>query len=558
MFLKGKEDNVVSGGCGKEFTPDMNRFFRHNPAVTPMAQTQTILASRGSGILLPVFSLPSAFGIGNVGPGAHDFLDFLHRGRQHYWQILPLGPTSQVFGHSPYMSFSSLAGNPLFISPELLIKDGLLDKMVPGQDPLSEYLVDYATVSTTMKKVLATAWQRFQQKKDCQDILTTFSRQQPWVEEHSLFLALKSTFRQSAWQCWPEEIRTRDTAALTQARTELTDEIRGETFHQYLFYTQWQALREHARQREIALIGDLPIYVALDSVDVWANQEIFDLEPATGLPRHVAGVPPDYFSKTGQLWGNPLYRWQSTDPAVKEQLYNWWEQRFRTLFSQVDLVRIDHFRGFADYWSVPADEKTAVNGTWLPGPGASFFQEMKKRLGALPCIAEDLGTITPAVDILRRELDFPGMRVLLFGFDGDAANVHLPQNYDRATVVYTGTHDNDTAVGWYLSPETPPEARKRAKQYANRDNDDGASFHRDMLYLALSSVADTAILPMQDVLGFGNDCRINVPGTTKNNWRWRCAQRFITDELADWLAGQTGLFNRVRQKRPGNKQEERE
>ena len=520
--------------------------------------TRNVLTSRGSGILLPVFSLPSESGIGNLGSGAHRFLDFLSRSRQRYWQILPLGPTSQVFGHSPYMSFSSLAGNPFFISPELLIKEGLLDRMLSGQGRLSEYLVDYGTVSTTMNKVLATAWQKFQQQTDCQDVLAAFSQQHPWVREHSLFLALKNTFGLRAWQRWPEEIRTRDKAALDLARAELKDEIQHETFHQYLFYTQWHALREHARKREIALIGDLPIYVAQDSVDVWANQEIFDLNPATGLPRHVAGVPPDYFSKTGQLWGNPLYRWQTGNPAVKEQLYDWWELRFKTLFAQVDLIRIDHFRGFASYWSVPADEKTAVNGKWLPGPGASFFQEMKKRLGALPCIAEDLGTITPEVNELRQELDFPGMRVLLFGFDGDAANIHLPQNYDRNTVVYTGTHDNDTAVGWFLSPDTPSDARKRAKKYANQGNDEASHFHKDMLYLALSSVANTAILPMQDVLGFGNDCRINVPGTTKNNWQWRCASRFITDELADWLADQTFFFNRGRQKRSENEQESRQ
>lgn len=502
----------------------------------------SILNSRGSGILLPVFSLPSASGIGNLGPGAYHFLDFLHRARQRYWQILPLGPTSPVFGHSPYMSFSSLAGNPLFICPELLQQEGLL-ATVP-QDQFSEYLVDYQKVSVMMQEVLTLAWQQFRKEKGHGDALAAFSQQHPWVEEHGLFLALKKKFRQTAWQDWPNEIRSRDTKSLKQARMDLKEEIEQHVFHQYLFYTQWQALRERARRQAIALIGDLPIYVALDSVDVWANQAIFDLDPATGQPLHVAGVPPDYFSKTGQLWGNPLYRWQSRDPEVRQHLLAWWEQRFKTLFAQVDLIRIDHFRGFAAYWSVAAGEKTAVNGKWEPGPGAAFFQEMEKRLGSLPCIAEDLGTITPEVVTLRQQLGFPGMRVLLFGFDGDPANIHLPQNYGRNTVAYTGTHDNDTAVGWYLSPDTPAEARKRAKQYANQENDDASSFHRDMLHLALSSVANTTILPMQDVLGFGNDCRINVPGTTANNWRWRCAPRFISDELANWLGDRTRFFNR--------------
>ncbi len=499
---------------------------------------------RGAGILLPIHSLPSPCGIGNIGPAALSFIDFLANAGQAYWQILPLGPTSPAFGNSPYMSCSSLAGNPLFISPELLLEQSLLKVTEITGDGFSEYLVDYPLVTKFNEKILRLAWQRFSGRSTGSE-LEQFKRNAPWVHDYALFLSLKNHYQQAPWFSWPAEIRLRDNQALARAAAELEDEINYHCFVQYLFFSQWQALRRYAEDKGIRIIGDLPIYVALDSVDVWVHQEIFELEKASGRPTSVAGVPPDYFSPRGQLWGNPLYRWHARSEQVKKHLYDWWQQRFEAIFAMVDIVRIDHFRGFSSYWSVPAREKTAINGKWKKGPGISFFQEMENRLGPMAIIAEDLGTITPEVEQLRDDLGYPGMKILLFAFDGNTKNSYLPHNYTHNCVVYTGTHDNDTAVGWYLSQTTQPEARRRAKRQANQDNDDAASFHRDMIYLAYSSVADLAVIPMQDVLGFGNDCRMNTPGTTEGNWRWRCAGRFITDELAAWLHDITTFFNRL-------------
>ncbi len=504
----------------------------------------TDLRQRSGGVLLSVSSLPGPYGIGDLGPGSLDFIDFLARSGQKYWQILPVGPTSPMFGNSPYMSFSAFGGNQLFISPELLIEQNLLQKSdLPAAD-FSEYTVEYESLIGWKKKILNLAWHHFQANGPGKT-LDDFRSQHLWVNDHALFLALKRYYKQKPWYHWPGEIRFRKQSALQQATEVLSGEIDQAVFEQYLFFRQWEKVHSYARTKNIQIIGDLPIYVGLDSVDVWANQEIFDLNPKSGRPKNIAGVPPDYFSTTGQRWGNPLYRWSSRSKTVNERLYDWWEQRLRQTFNQVDVVRIDHFRGFESYWSIPAKEKTAINGIWKKGPGKPFFQEMERRLGPLPIIAEDLGVITPAVEKLRDDLGYPGMKILLFAFDGKPDNGYLPQNMQRNCVVYTGTHDNDTAVGWYLASEVTHDSRRQAKRQANKTNDDASSFHRDMIYLAHSSVAALSIIPMQDVLGFGNDCRMNIPGTTDGNWNWRCAQRFITDDLADWLRGSTEFFGRL-------------
>ncbi len=495
-------------------------------------------------MLLPVFSLPCPRGIGDLGPGATAFIDFLAAAGQSYWQILPLGPTAPVFGNSPYMSSSAMAGNPLFISPDLLVSDGLLRAEELAGSGFSEYVVEYDRVTPWKQHLLSIAWRRFREDSDSRDRLASFVRDHPWVREHALFLALKKKFRDRGWLRWPRDLRHREEDALQRASAELADEVEYGCFAQYLFGRQWQRLRKYARGKGILLIGDLPIYVAMDSVDVWANQEIFQLS-RSGRPTAVAGVPPDYFSRTGQRWGNPLYRWHSRRQGVREKLYNWWEERLRNIFRQVDLIRIDHFRGFEAYWSIPAKEKTAVRGTWVRGPGKSFFRAMEQRLGRLPVIAEDLGLITDRVRKLRDDLGYPGMKILLFAFDGNPDNSYLPHNVERNSVIYTGTHDNDTAVGWYLSPDVSSGARHMAKRYANRTDDDASTFHLDMVYLAHASPAVLSILPLQDVLGFGNDCRINTPGTTRGNWRWRCAQRFLTDEVALRLRESTELFGRL-------------
>jgi 4-alpha-glucanotransferase len=499
---------------------------------------------RSSGILLPISSLPGPYGIGDLGPSAFSFIDFLSRAGQKYWQILPVGPTSPIFGNSPYMSFSALGGNPLLLSPELLVRQTLLHESELPTADFSPYTIDYDRVLPIRKTLLRLAWQRFQGRGD-RAVLEKFKKNNPWVHDHALFLALKKKYKHTPWYKWPKDIRFREGSALKQATIELADDLACAVFVQYLFFRQWDRLHGYAQDHDIHIIGDLPIYVALDSVDVWANQEIFELNEKSGRPKAVAGVPPDYFSATGQLWGNPLYRWNSRSNAVKDHLYDWWQQRLTSIYTMVDMIRIDHFRGFESYWSVPAREKTAIHGSWKKGPGLRFFREMERRLGPMPIIAEDLGIITPAVEKLRDALGYPGMKILLFAFDGTPDNSYLPQNFTNNCVVYTGTHDNDTAVGWYLRPDIRPEVRRQAKRQANQFNDDASTFHRDLIYLAHSSVAGISIIPMQDLLGFGNDCRMNTPGTRDNNWQWRCAGRFITDDLADWFGDVTAFFGRL-------------
>ncbi|CAK8715438.1 MAG: 4-alpha-glucanotransferase [Candidatus Electronema aureum] len=505
---------------------------------------------RTSGILLHISSLPSQYGIGDLGLGSHAFIDFLARSGQSYWQVLPLVPVSPAFGNSPYMSGSAFAGNTLLISPDLLIRDGWLrqEELPSLPAEFSEYLVHFEAVAAWKEQVLARAWQSFQNKNDGVQQETFFNEltnRLPWLRNYSLFTALKQQFNQQGWFDWPEELRQHQPEAIEAAEQEFQQNIRRCQFEQYLFFQQWQELHRHAAANRVQIIGDLPIYVALDSADVWADQDIFMLSPKTGHPTHVAGVPPDYFSKTGQLWGNPLYRWHSRTAEVKQRLLDWWEERLRAILSVVDVIRIDHFRGFEAYWSVAAKEETAMNGSWQKGPGLRFFKEMEKRLGSLPVIAEDLGVITQEVEALRDDLGFPGMKILLFAFDGKSDNAYLPQNMITNCVVYTGTHDNDTAVGWYLSGEVAASAKQQAKHCANRSDDDTSRFHEDMIYLAQSSVAALCLLPMQDVLGFGNDCRMNTPGTASGNWRWRCASRFITDALAEQLRQSTILFGRL-------------
>jgi 4-alpha-glucanotransferase len=503
--------------------------------------------TRSSGVLLHISSLPSPFGIGDLGSGSFDFIDFLARSGQRYWQVLPLGPTNEVFGNSPYMSSSAFAGNPLFISPEQLILDDLLGKDDLPPSAFSEYLVDFGQVTAWKKEVLKRTWHIFQEQTSLAGqnrFFTKLTDDHHWLKKYSLFMALKQRFGQQGWLQWPEEIRRCLPGAVQEAEKELEQEIRYFQFEQYLFFRQWENVHGYAQEQGIQIIGDLPIYVGLDSADVWADQKIFTLSPETGEPTHVAGVPPDYFSDTGQLWGNPLYRWESAG-AVQEKLFSWWSQRLQAVLSTVDLIRIDHFRGFESYWSVPAEEETALNGIWKTGPGIAFFQTMEKQLGGLPIIAEDLGIITPAVEKLRDDLNFPGMKILLFAFDGNPDNAYLPQNITRNCVIYTGTHDNDTAVGWYLSEQVSAHAKELAGLYANCPDTDAAGFHKQMIYLAQSSVAALCILPMQDVLGFGNDCRMNRPGTARDNWQWRCAPHFITETLAAEFRNATALFGRL-------------
>lgn len=504
-----------------------------------------ILLQRSSGILLPIFSLPCPHGIGDIGPSAHAFLDFLKQSGQSCWQILPLGPTNPLFGNSPYMSSSAFACSPLFISLDVLVEEGLIRKGEIGDHIFSEYSVDYQEVAVFKQRLINLAWERFRTQPLNLTRLKEFVATHPWVHHYGLFEALKKHFHDAPWFTWPDPLRHRESAALADAADFHKSFIDYVVFEQFLITRQWQRLREYANSLGITLVGDLPIYLALDSADVWEHQQLFQLDRHKGLPTHVAGVPPDYFSPTGQRWGNPLYRWDADDPLIVTALWAWWEQRLRHNFTFVDTLRIDHFRGFESYWAVPAEEETALNGCWQPGPGKAFFHAMEQRLGGMSIIAEDLGSITPEVEELRNDLGYPGMNILLFAFDGDPNNSYLPYNIEKKSVVYTGTHDNDTAVGWYLNPDVPQISKQRAKGFANRADDHAGSFHHDIIYLAMGSPANLAILPMQDILGFGNDCRLNVPGTTANNWQWRCAQRFINEEISSWLHEQTTFFGRL-------------
>ena len=502
-----------------------------------------VISERSSGILLHVSSLPGPYGIGDIGNG-YDFIDFLAQSGQSYWQILPLGPTSPVFGNSPYMSFSAFAGNSLFISPQLLVKQGFLLEGDLAPVEFSKYFVEFEQVIDFKTKLLEKAWSRFCAQSNHTE-LNNFKANNHWLNDYALFMALKKKFNQEPWYEWPRDLRCANKKSLLIAAHELAETVHYFCFEQYLFFSQWMELKAYAYEHGIKIIGDLPIYVGADSVDVWANQKIFELDIKTRKPVRIAGVPPDYFSDTGQRWGNPLYRWNTRKNEVRKQLYEWWYKRFSAVFSLIDVIRIDHFRGFEAYWSIPAEDETAEHGKWKKGPGINFFREIEKRLGNLPVIAEDLGIITPEVEVLRDSLGFPGMKILLFAFDGDQNNAYLPYNFSRNCVVFTGTHDNDTAVGWFLDPDVSYAAKKQMKKFANLQNEEASSAHRDLTYLALSSSAVLCILPMQDVLGFGNDCRMNKPATTEGNWLWRCTPENLNIEVSSRLKEQTAFFGRV-------------
>jgi 4-alpha-glucanotransferase len=493
------------------------------------------LFPRSSGILLHITSLPSEFGIGDLGDFAYRFVDFLVEAGQQVWQILPLSPTIQC--NSPYSSYSAFAGNQLLISPTRLVKDGFLleeDLRVLGELP-SFAQVDFAAAAAFKTKMLSIAFERFRRSEACtiiDDWEAFCTTQQWWLNDFALFAALIRHFGNDNWVTWDIGLVQRQREALSHWRKKLEREIEQEQFAQYLFFRQWQQLKEYANVRGVRLFGDMPIFVSHGSADVWANQGLFTLDDL-GRRTVVAGVPPDYFSKTGQLWGNPLYRWD----RLAETDYRWWVQRIRTAFQMCDLLRIDHFRGFEAYWEVDASAKTAINGRWVKGPGANLFQAIRKQLGELAIVAEDLGLITDEVHKLRDAFEFPGMRVLQFGFDSVADGFHRPENYPANSVSYTGTHDNDTIMGWYL-------ARQKAKlkngtrdlldKYLSSDTQ-AASVHWQLINMVFNSASHTTIVPMQDVLGLGNEARMNLPGEAQGNWGWRLLADQLTDAVANNL-----------------------
>lgn len=490
---------------------------------------------RSAGILLHPTSLPSACGIGDLGPAAYAWVDNLARARQSWWQILPLGPTG--YGDSPYAVFSAFAGNPNLISPELLAREGLLAAGEFAARWPADH-VEYGPIIAYKAGVTAQAWDHFQAGRGDAALRSAFeefcAQEAGWLNDFALFMALKEAHGGISWHEWPDELVQREPAALEQARQDLAEEMELHRFRQFLFYRQWRALKEHAQQRNVRLIGDLPIFVADDSADVWTNPELFLLDRER-RPAVVSGVPPDYFSQTGQLWGNPLYNW----PAHKRSGYAWWTARLRAALAQVDLVRLDHFRGFEAYWEVPAGQPTAENGRWVKGPGADFFTVLRDQLGGLPLIAEDLGVITPEVRQLRQQFDLPGMRILQFAFGGAPERRFLPHRHERHTVVYTGTHDNDITHGWYQTL-TADELHFFRRYAPSTDND----VSWDLIRLAWMSVADHAIAPLQDVLSLGSAARMNYPGRASGNWRWRFRADMLTKPLLDRLAELTEIYER--------------
>jgi 4-alpha-glucanotransferase len=494
---------------------------------------------RSSGILLHPSSFPSRFGIGDLGLEAYKFIDFLANSDQQYWQILPLGPTG--YGNSPYASYSSMAGNPQLISPEKLQDQGLLtDEDFADLPEFPVDHVDYERVIQTKMPMLRKAWDRFQvnaSEAERKQFTGFCEATASWLEDYALFIALHDTFEGTSWHTWEPEIAKAQPQAIEKWRQKLSDEINFQKYLQFEFFRQWSELKQYANLHHIQIIGDIPIYVAHNSVDVWAHREIFAIDEETGEATLMAGVPPDYFSATGQLWGNPVYNWE----YLHNDSFRWWVQRFKATLDYVDIVRIDHFRAFEAYWVVKQGETTAINGCWVQAPGEAFFKVLKENLGNLPIIAEDLGLITPEVEELRDRFEFPGMKILQFAFGGGPDNPYLPFNYPRNCVAYTGTHDNDTTLGWFN--QLSEQEKESITQYLGHLSPEGV--HWDFIRLALSSVADLAITPVQDLLGLGTEARMNFPSKAEGNWEWRYRAGALTDSLRDRLKLITHTYGRA-------------
>jgi 4-alpha-glucanotransferase len=494
-------------------------------------------AQRRGGVLLHPTSLPGGHGIGGLGASARAFVDWLEAAGQRLWQVLPLSPVS--YGNSPYTATSAFAGSALLIDLEALREAGWLEGD-PGSDaPPDGARVDFDAVAAHRARWLAAAFVGFEARASAQEraSLAAFcAREAAWLEDFVCFEVLVGLHDGALWTSWPRALRERDPAALAALAREHAPALARARFLQWVFDEQWSSLRAYARQRGVEVVGDIPIFVSLQSADVWARPALFCLGEG-GAPEVVAGVPPDYFSAQGQRWGNPLYRWD----AMAAQGYQWWIERFARSARLFDAVRVDHFRGFAAYWEIPASEETAINGRWVPGPGRALFDAVRAALGERLIIAEDLGDITPDVEALRDELGLPGMKILQFAFGGDGGNTHLPHQHPFQSVVYTGTHDNDTTVGWYWS--SPQHVRDHLWQYA-RISGEGVAW--GLIAEAWRSCADWALVPAQDVLELGGDCRMNVPGEAEGNWGWRLLEGQLHDEHAARLRELTWLYGRAR------------
>ena len=502
------------------------------------------ISRRASGILLHPTSLPGAFGAGDLGPEAYRFIDFLRATGQQIWQVLPLGPTG--YGNSPYMCYSAMAGNPLLISLERLRDSGLLTNEELASFPRFDGdRVEFDPVMAARFPLLRLASQRFRTADSgSQEKFQAFCQSKSlWLDDYALFMALKAENQGKSWNQWDEALARRNPDALKQSESRLAEEVYFHKFLQFEFFRQWSEIKDYANERQIAIIGDIPIYVAHDSADVWARPENFVLDVRTGEPAMMAGVPPDYFSATGQLWGNPVYNWGQ----LHRTQFKWWVQRFQALLDYVDIIRIDHFRGFEAFWAVPKGQTTAMKGKWVKALGIEFFETLRQELGELPILAEDLGVITPEVEALRDRFQFPGMRVLHFAFGSDPANPFLPFNYNRNCVVYTGTHDNDTTKGWFKTLND--YERNNLVNYVGELTEETVNWA--LIRLAMSSIANIAILPLQDILGLDGDARMNRPSIAEGNWNWRYRAEALTPDVQNRLATLTWLFGRQPPPLPG-------
>jgi 4-alpha-glucanotransferase len=495
---------------------------------------------RQSGILLHPTSLPSKFGIGDFGENAYNFVDFLVKSGQTLWQVLPLGQTG--YGDSPYQCFSAFAGNIYLISLEKLLDDGFLDKKDLANVPIfPQNKVNFGKVIEYKLPLLRKAFENFR-KTNNEEIAEEFRifchENKFWLDDYALFRAITFSQKQKSWQDWDENLKLREAEAIAQIRQKLDLEDFTEKFYQFIFFRQWKQLKTYSNENNVKIIGDIPIFLSLDSADVWCNPLQFKLNE-DGSPKVVAGVPPDYFSKTGQLWGNPIYDWD----FMRNEGFRWWCDRFRHTLKMFDIIRVDHFRGFASSWEVPGEDKTAERGKWVTVPGKDLFNTLKWVFGDLPILAEDLGEITPDVEELLKTFDFPGMKILQYAFGGDAKNSYLPHNYIPNCCVYTGTHDNETTVGWFKG--------KGSKQFKQEKDfclkylrSNGKEIHWDFIREALASVANTAIIPMQDLLGLDNKARMNVPASASNNWQWRCIEKDFNEKIAIRLRDLVEMYGR--------------
>ncbi len=493
---------------------------------------------RSSGILLHISSLPSDFGIGDIGPAAYGFIDFLKASGHHYWQILPLNPTHSNYSHSPYSSSSAFAGNPLFISPSLLEEDGFLKlREFPVSKESTPEKVNFKEVEKYKTDMLEMAFQNFKKKKLSSEAFISFCKNQAsWLEDFSLFMALRSKFGNN-WTCWPKELKNRRAKALKDAREEFAEIIEKEKFIQFLFFFQWKKLVDYAHKNQVNFIGDIPFYINHDSVDCWVNSGYFKLDEDK-QPEKISGVPPDFFSETGQLWGTPVFDWK----ALKKNNFDWWVDRIRQNLLLFDLVRLDHFRAFSAYWEVPAGDNTAINGKWITTPGAAFFRILKKEFPKMPLIAEDLGSLDEEVYKLMDRFNFPGMKVLHFAFGEDRTkNPYLPFNHSPHNFVYTGTHDNNTSRGWY--ERLSKTGKVHLKDYSGV-RITSKNVHRILHRMLLNSVARVAVIPMQDIIGLGEEAMMNTPGTTKGNWTWRITYEQIPLEKSVGLKALNVLYGR--------------